>query len=134
MIFKGEFLNEIKWNGKFDVGTEINNEIKNGGGYLKKLFSINKSCFEREYLNGKRKQYYYGTFLYEGEYLNNERNGKGKENNINAQFKYEGKYLNGKRNGKGKELLSNGKFGFEGDYLYNHRIKGKEYINGKLVY
>ena len=39
--------------------------------------------------------------IYEGEYLNGKRNGKGKEYNITLYF--EGEYLNGKRNGKGKE-------------------------------
>ena len=41
---------------------------------------------------------------YEGEYLNGERNGKGKEYNNDGELIFEGEYLNGKRwNGKGKE-------------------------------
>jgi len=30
---------------------------------------------------------------------------------------FEGEYLNGKRNGKGKEYYNNGKLQFEGEYL-----------------
>ena len=41
--------------------------------------------------------------MFEGEYLNGERNGKGKEYNIFGKLEFEGEYLNGERNGKGKE-------------------------------
>ena len=37
------------------------------------------------------------------EYLNGERNGKGKEFSKNGKLKFEGEYFNGERNGKGKE-------------------------------
>ena len=51
---------------------------------------------------------------------------------------FEGEYLNGKRNGKGKEYSPypyEGKLKFEGEYLYNYRLKGKEYHeNGKIKY
>ena len=43
---------------------------------------------------------YFGEFLYEGDYLNGKRNGKGKEYYNNGKQKFEGKYLNGNRNGK----------------------------------
>ena len=90
-------------------------EFKNGKGYIKELSD-------------------YGSILFEGEYLNGKRNGKGKEYNSNGILKYEGYYKDGKRNGKGKEYFSNEEILiFEGDYLYNSRIKGKEYFtNGKL--
>ena len=38
---------------------------------------------------------------FEGEYLNGEKNGKGKEY-YGDKLEFEGEYLNGKRNGKGK--------------------------------
>ena len=47
---------------------------------------------------------------------------------------YEGEYLNDKRNGKGKEYDYKGELIFEGEYLYNYRRKGKEYIKEKLEY
>ena len=42
---------------------------------------------------------------------------------------FEGEYLNGYRNGKGKEYFQN-RMVFEGEYLYGRKLKGKEYING----
>ena len=42
--------------------------------------------------------------IFEGEYLNGKRNGKGKEYDYYGNLIFEGEYLNGKRwNGKGKE-------------------------------
>ena len=40
---------------------------------------------------------------YEGEYLEGEIYGKGKEYTYNGELKYEGEFLHGKRNGNGKE-------------------------------
>ena len=49
------------------------------------------------------KEYKYnGKLIYEGEYLNGKRNGKGKEYDYKGELEFEGEYLNGKRNGKGK--------------------------------
>ena len=47
--------------------------------------------------------------MFEGEYLNGVRNGKGKEYYDNGELIFEGGYLNGKRNGKGKEYNNKGK-------------------------
>ena len=65
------------------------------------------------------KEYYYDKLIFEGEYLNGERNGKGKEyNTIFNEYEFEGEYLKGKRwNGKFKA------FKYFGEY------KGY-YING----
>ena len=81
--------------GKYKIGE------KNGIGKECNLYT-NKVIFEGEYLNGKKhgkgKEYYESCVLnYEGEYLNGERNGKGKEYNFNGKLVYEGEYLNGKR-------------------------------------
>ena len=81
--------------------------------------------FEGEYLNelrwdGKGKEYYDdGELIFEGVYLNGNRNGKGKEfNYYNGKLIFEGEYLNGLRwNGKGKEYYENDKLKFEGEYL-----------------
>ena len=56
-----------------------------------------------------------------------------KYNNYNKLI-FEGVYLNGERNGKGKEYDDNSKLLFEGEYLYDHYLKGKNYLNGKLEY
>ena len=91
--------------------------------------------FEGEYLNGKRngkgKEYDEDcNLIFEGEYLNGKRNGKGKEYinyGIISKINFEGEYLNGKRNGKGKEYDDDGKLEFEGEYLDGNRLIRKEY-------
>ena len=86
--FEGEYLYDRKWNGKgFGENINIEYEIING--------------------NGKIKEYDYdGYLIYEGEYLNGKRNGRGK-GYLFGQLIFEGEYLNGKSwNGKGKDILS----------------------------
>ena len=68
------------------------------------------------------------------EYINGQKNGKGKEYHYNGNLKFEGEYSNGKRKGKGKEFNYNRELVFEGEYLYDQKIKGKYYINEKLEY
>jgi len=99
--------------------------------------------------NGIVKEYYGNNdyLIFEGEYLNGLRNGKGKEYNYEGKLKFEGEYLNGNKwngkgydgsnnvvyelkNGKGyvKEYYSDGILSFEGEYLNGLRNgKGKEY-------
>ena len=63
---------------------------------------INYKFFSRRYItyesNMKGREYdgYSDSLRYEGEYLNGERNGKGKEY-YNGKLKFEGEYLNGER-------------------------------------
>ena len=79
------------------------------------LYELNNS------INGKGKEYYWnGKLLFEGEYLNGEKNGKGKEYKYGYLI-FEGEYINGKRNGKGKEY--HGHYVIECLYLNGQRIK-----------
>ena len=56
---------------------------------------------------------YYNLGVFEGEYLNGEKNGKGKEYNKFCELEFEGDYLNGKRwKGKAKKYYENGKLKF----------------------
>ena len=108
--FEGEYLNGKKWEGKiyYSFNNEVS-EIKNGKGKIKIYGYKNTLIFEGEYLNGeangKGKEYYdNGKLFFEGEYLNGEANGKGKEYNEDGELLFEGEYSNGIRwNGKGKE-------------------------------
>ena len=134
--FEGEYINEIKWNGK-------------GIKYLHK-----NMVYEGNILNGKAngegKEYVYDTTLiFEGEFLNNQRNGKGKEYYSDGKLLFEGEYLkdkkwNGKgynkkgyiiyeiKNGKGniKDYKYDGQLLYEGEYLNGKRNgKGKEYYD-----
>ena len=49
---------------------------------------------------------YYSLIIFEGEYLNGQKHGKGKEYYDNGKLEFEGEYLNGKRQGKGKEYYN----------------------------
>ena len=60
--------------------------------------------FEIEYLigekfNGKEKEYYYkdGKLIFEDEYLNCERNRKGKKYYCNGKLEFEGECINGEK-------------------------------------
>ena len=72
-------------------------------------------------MNGK--EYNNGKLIYEGGYLDGEKNGKGIEYNINGEIIFEGQYLKGERN-KGKEYYE-GKLLFEGEYLNGKKWNGK---------
>ena len=94
--------------------------------------------FEGEYLNGEingkgRENYFNNILIFEGEYLNGKKNGKIKEY-FKGKLKFEGEYINGLRNGKGKEYDLFGNLIFEGEYLYNERRKGKAFTQGRLEY
>ena len=96
--------------------------------------------------NGKIKIYSSESnlLIYEGEYLNGKKNGKGQEYYSNGKIKFEGEYLNGKKitgklydtdgteilslkDGKGKELYNNGILQFQGEYFDGRRWNGKTY-------
>ena len=61
------------------------------------------------------KEYLDNKLIYEGEYLNGKRNGKGKEYNDNGKLIYEGDYSNGIKVGKSKEK-ENDKLKYEAEY------------------
>ena len=163
--FEGEYFKGKRWNGK-KLQYYMNGKIRAEFEYTKgkitniKQYGENGEINELKEGKGIMKEYTYdGVFVFEGEYLNGKRNGKGKEycevfnNNI---LVFEGEYLNGKKwNGKGydkkhnviyeikngngfiKEITYNeGKLKFEGEYKNGERNgKGKEYNhNRKVIY
>ena len=69
---------------------------------------FDKLIFEGEYLNGKRngkgREYNNGFLNFEGTYLNGERNGNEIEYNYINKSKFEGEYLNSKKYGKRKNI------------------------------
>ena len=99
---------------------------------------INYQFFSDRYIifekNGKGKEYNLnnGKLIFEGEYLNGKKwIGNGKEYYYNGELGFEGEYVNGKRNGKGKEYYYSGKLIFDGEYLQGMRNGiGKEYFDG----
>jgi len=127
--FDGEYLNGFRHNGiGYDPENNIVYELKNGCGYVKKYNIFNKLIFEGEYTddvkNGKGKEYDEdGKLIFEGEYINCK-----KWNGVffNEQNVYELK--EGKGNIKTLE--------YEGEYINGKKSgKGKEYYsNGKLKF
>ena len=69
-----------KESGKYKIGKKI------GKGIIYELFELSTNIK-----------------IFEGEYLNGKKHGKGKEYNNKGKIKFEGEYLNGEKNGKGKE-------------------------------
>ena len=90
-----------------------------------KLFSGKYLLFNQ---NGKVEEYDHdGDLLFEGEYLNGKRHGKGKEYSY-GDLLFEGEYKNGKRNGLGKQYNKNSSnLMFDGFYFDNRKLFGKQY-------
>ena len=126
-----------KWNGKgYDIQGKLESIINNGAGNIKEYNNEGKLIFESEYLNGKRngkgKDYYKGDLIFEGEYLHGKRwSGKGKEYEryfFDYELMFEGEYLDGKRwNDNGKEYNNYLNPDFEGEYLNGKRWNGRVY-------
>ena len=118
--FEGEYLNGKKWNGKgYDINGNIIYELINGKGQVKQYNSEGNDL----------------KLEFEGEYINGEKNGNGKEYNYDGKLMFEGEYKDGKKNGKGKYFNNKtDELQFEGEFLYDMKIKGKEYIKGKLSF
>ena len=70
---------------------------------------------------------------FKGRYIKYEQNGIGKEYYFDDELIFEGEYSNGKKYGKGNEYYWNGQLLFEGEYLYDFKIKGKFYLNEKII-
>ena len=79
---------------------------------LQKIINISISNyihFKTKYIiyesnkKGKEYDYFAGYLVYEGEYLNGERNGKGIQYYQNRCVAFSGEYSKAKRSGKGKE-------------------------------
>ena len=104
----------------FDINI-INYKLFSGSIIKYRNYKKGKRIFGKEYDSVLER------LIFEGEYLNGKRNGKGKEYYGNCKLKFEGEYLNDKRNGKGKKYYDNGKLEFEGEYLNNKRWNGKKY-------
>ena len=67
------------------------------------------------------------NLIYNGEYLNSKRNGKGKKYN-EGRLIFEGEYLNGEKNGRGKEYYYNSnKIKFESEFKNGKKWNGKGY-------
>ena len=109
--------------------------IKYNKSFQKKLdiSLINYKFFGEKYIiyesKGKGKEYNRNdnALIFEGEYKNGERNGKGEEYDNDGFLIFKGEYKNGKRNGKGKEF-STCILKFEGEYENGLKVNIKMVI------
>ena len=121
LIFKGEYINGVKYGKEFDINGNL--------------------VFKGEYFNGKRfngrgKEFYSdGKLKFGGEYINWEK--KGKKYVINPAngnlilldgIKSDNKTNNDNNSFKGKEYDNRGNIIFEGYFSFGKRIKGKRKI------
>ena len=88
LLFEGEYLNGKKWNGKgYDMKGNLVYELSNGKGHIKEYQSSdNYLKYEYDFLNGEKngkgKVYHYkGKIIFDGEYRDNKKSGHGKEYN-----------------------------------------------------
>ena len=145
-ITKKSILNIIIYNKKIQNKLDIN--INNYKSLSKTYIEFISKNIVKQYNQKSNK------LIYEGEYKNKKKNGKGKEYYENGKVKFEGEYLNGKRlkgtgyynegsvnlviekNGKAKEFYKKGEKLFIGKYSNGERNgSGKEYFkNGKLYF
>ena len=115
-------LNLVRYNK--NIQSKLNIKLLNY-----KIFSGICTTIYEDNKNIKIYDAYKDNLVYEGEFSNGHKNGKGKEYDNNGRLRFEGEYINGERNGKGKEYYDNGKLKFEGEYHYGLRNgKGKEYF------
>ena len=137
LIFEGEYLNgkrngkgkEYAKYGEIFEGEYINGKRSGKGKDLyEKIEGEIRVIFEGEYLEGKKwngieRVYKKKVLKYEVEYLNGERNGKGKEYDIDGNLIFESEYLNGERWN-----------GFRKGYGYDDKLLFEEkYLNGKII-
>jgi len=130
IIFEGEYLNDKNWNGNETI-------------YMSNNYNFNDLILEIKYLNGFQISFYGKEYtrktdilVYEGEYHNFERNGKGKEyyEDNGHNLKFEGEYVHNHRN-RGKRYYNNGNIKYEGEYLFDKKWNGKGYDEkGNLIY
>ena len=78
--------------------------------YTRKYIIYETNKYVNEYDNNN-------SLSFDGEDLNGERNGKGKEYYYKGKIIFESEYLHGKRNGNGKKYNYVRTLNFEGEYL-----------------
>ena len=73
--------------------------------------------------------------MYEGEYFNGKRNGKGKDYYYNGNIKYEGDYKKGKRHGEGYKYDKTGSIIYIGEFKDGKRnLKNYFFLGKQIIY
>ena len=136
MLWTNKKLDMIKYNKKLQNKLQLNIEDYKNISKRYKLAEANG--FGKEYIKNTE------IIIFDGNYLNGRKNGKGKEYYTNGNIKFDGEYLNGKKikgkgfdvygninlifnDGKIVEKYDNGKLKFVGDYCNCKRWNGNIY-------
>ena len=85
-------------------------------------------------IKGKEYNFYNSQLIFEGEYLNGKKNGKGKEYDENGNKIFEGEFINDKRNGKWKEYDGEGNLIFKGEYLNGKKMEKEKNTMKMVIY
>ena len=132
--FEGEFYKGNRWNGKgYNPQGEEKYQIINGKGFIREYKENGLILFEGQYINGeitgKGREYDFQIELYK-----NNKNSGNVQLVIKGIYIFEGIYLNGKRNGKSKVYINKNLI-FEGNNS-NGTVNGnaKVFNNIKLIY
>ena len=142
IIYNKELQEKLNRNINFykGIGEKILKIDKNGRGrvYNPKGHLIFEGEYSNKKKNGKGKEYFFRKIIFEGEFKDGKKNGIGKEYfSFFKGLQYEGEYRDGKRNGKGKEYDVSSNLVFEGEFLNDKRWNGKAYSyykNSKLLF
>ena len=130
-------------NGAIEKGTYYNNNFVGWNHFINNEGILYVGFFNKFGLNGKGLRYNKEiNHIYKGDFINNLRQGIGKDYRNNA--KYEGEFKKDKKSGKGKIIFESGdiyegefndnKFNGYGHYIWaknGHEYKGN-YLNGKF--
>ena len=100
---------------------------ENYGDFIGPIFNFIKNNFKFNIIKLDNGECYYGGLE------NNIKNGKGILYYANGAIKYDGFFINDKFEGYGKYIDKNGQY-FIGEWKNDLRYKGKEYINGDLIF
>ena len=143
--FEGEYKNGLKWEGKgYNPKGNLEYELKNGNGKIKEYGEYDMLIFEGEYLDGKKhgkgiEYYEHYRVKFNGEYLNGEKwKGKGFIYDENGMLILEEEYSEGKIWKKiEKKYNKYKKLILEIEYSkeeeFNKKGKGKEYAEGNKL-
>ena len=108
---EGEYINGKLWNAKrYDSNHDIIYELKDGKGYMIGYLDRSEFEFEEIPVNGVK--------IIENLEYNDDENA----------YMFECEYMNGVRHGKGKEYNCKGKLLFDVEFINGKKIKGKSFF------
>ena len=88
-LWENQKLNIISYNKQIQIKLEVN--LDNYKSICNKEKIVEKNGIVKEYVKGTN------LLIFEGEYKNGKKNGKGKEYYDTGKIKFDGEYLNGKK-------------------------------------